>query len=296
MIVCSFNITGLGSRVKRRKVLELVRRERVEVLALEETKLELVMGNLCVKLWGEFRSRVGFCFFRFVIVIVCWQCGPWDENKGNFISSLQGQGLLGICLEGGVKRKRCIVLNVCVPCIFLGKKQQWGFILMQLDWWKKGVGWSCQGWHVVKEEGLLGFKCQDLPTYLFLEGGLLGFNWMENVWVDWIVCWFLMIGKLSGELVTFGIFIETSQIIDDYHSLIMRSLIGVQNLLDLIIYGSRIRTLRRLLWGLERLSFEWLNGCRVGFNEDWYAWIKVCALGYFVGIREWESNKNKLIE
>jgi hypothetical protein len=52
--------------VKRWKVLELVRRERVEVLALQETKLELVMGNLCVKHWGEFRSGVGFCFFRFV--------------------------------------------------------------------------------------------------------------------------------------------------------------------------------------------------------------------------------------
>lgn len=32
----SFNIRGLGSSVKRHKVLELVRRERAEVLALQE--------------------------------------------------------------------------------------------------------------------------------------------------------------------------------------------------------------------------------------------------------------------
>lgn len=63
MIVYSFNIRGLGSSVKRHKVLELVRRERAEVLALHETKLESVMGNLCVKLWGELKSGVSFCFF-----------------------------------------------------------------------------------------------------------------------------------------------------------------------------------------------------------------------------------------
>jgi hypothetical protein len=33
MITCSFNIRGLGGRVKRRKVRDLVRREKVEVLA-----------------------------------------------------------------------------------------------------------------------------------------------------------------------------------------------------------------------------------------------------------------------
>jgi exonuclease III len=39
MIVVTMNIRGLGSKVRRRKVRELVGSERVEFLALQETKL-----------------------------------------------------------------------------------------------------------------------------------------------------------------------------------------------------------------------------------------------------------------
>jgi len=43
-------------------MLEFVGRERVEVLAVQETKLELVMGNLCVKLWGGLQKWSGLLF------------------------------------------------------------------------------------------------------------------------------------------------------------------------------------------------------------------------------------------
>jgi mannosylglycoprotein endo-beta-mannosidase len=53
MIVGSFNIRGLGSRVKRRKVRELIALEKLDFLALQETKLEGVSGSLCSNLWGS---------------------------------------------------------------------------------------------------------------------------------------------------------------------------------------------------------------------------------------------------
>jgi exonuclease III len=47
MIVLSFNIRGLGGRVKRRRIRELVREHKVDFLAIQETKLEVISDSLC---------------------------------------------------------------------------------------------------------------------------------------------------------------------------------------------------------------------------------------------------------
>ncbi|MCI51592.1 cytochrome P450, partial [Trifolium medium] len=52
MIVASYNIRGLGGRVKRRRIRDLVREHKVDFLALQETKLESVSEKLCHGLWG----------------------------------------------------------------------------------------------------------------------------------------------------------------------------------------------------------------------------------------------------
>jgi mannosylglycoprotein endo-beta-mannosidase len=53
MIVCSFNVRGLGSRVKRSKLREVVRVEKVDFLAIQETKLEAIPGSLIANIWGN---------------------------------------------------------------------------------------------------------------------------------------------------------------------------------------------------------------------------------------------------
>jgi len=47
MIVLSFNVRGLGGVVKRKRVRELVREQRVDFLAIQETKLEVITDKLC---------------------------------------------------------------------------------------------------------------------------------------------------------------------------------------------------------------------------------------------------------
>jgi exonuclease III len=46
MIVNSINIRGLGERVKRCKLKELVNKEKIDFLAIQETKLEIVYDVL----------------------------------------------------------------------------------------------------------------------------------------------------------------------------------------------------------------------------------------------------------
>jgi hypothetical protein len=53
MIVGTFNVRGLGSRVKKRKVRDLIMTEKLDFLALRETKLEGVSSSLCFRLWGS---------------------------------------------------------------------------------------------------------------------------------------------------------------------------------------------------------------------------------------------------
>jgi hypothetical protein len=53
MIVGTLNIRGLGSRVKRRKVRELVRAENLDFLAIQETNLEVIAETLVFFLWGS---------------------------------------------------------------------------------------------------------------------------------------------------------------------------------------------------------------------------------------------------
>lgn len=52
MILLTYNIRGLGSREKRWALREMVLRERVEVLLLQETKLDSVDQRLCSQILG----------------------------------------------------------------------------------------------------------------------------------------------------------------------------------------------------------------------------------------------------
>jgi exonuclease III len=53
MIIMSFNIRGLGGRVKRQRIRDLIRVNKVDFLALQETKMEMVTEKFCHTLWGS---------------------------------------------------------------------------------------------------------------------------------------------------------------------------------------------------------------------------------------------------
>jgi exonuclease III len=109
MITSSFNIRGLGGRVKRQKVWELVRREKVELLALQETKVANVDSSFCRSLWGGEN--------------VAWRCNPalgksggllilWDKDKGRLLETFQSQGFLGVYIEWGEQKRTRVIINV----------------------------------------------------------------------------------------------------------------------------------------------------------------------------------------
>lgn len=62
MIVSTFNVRGLGGRINKSKVCELVRQNNIDFLALQEMKLEEVTPSLCFSIQG--------CFEHWKVVVV----------------------------------------------------------------------------------------------------------------------------------------------------------------------------------------------------------------------------------
>lgn len=50
MIVSTFNARGLGGRVKKNKIRNLIRQNKVEFLVIQDTKLEVITPPLCYNL------------------------------------------------------------------------------------------------------------------------------------------------------------------------------------------------------------------------------------------------------
>ncbi|PNX56749.1 cytochrome p450, partial [Trifolium pratense] len=133
MIVASLNVRGLGGSVKKRKVRDLIFQNQIDFMAIQETKLENVDEKLCVGLWGS-----QDCL---------WAVLPSEGSSGGILSiwrksnsSLRftfiGEGFVGVCIEWGVSKKVCFVVNVYAKCDSMAKRRLWELLLMS----KRGFG------------------------------------------------------------------------------------------------------------------------------------------------------------
>ncbi|KAK2372071.1 hypothetical protein P8452_45480 [Trifolium repens] len=133
MIVGSFNIRGLGSRVKRRKVRDLVRIEKLDFLALQETKLQSVSDSFPQMLWGNddcnWASLASEGNSGGVLSI-------WRKSLFSLVFTFIGPGFVGVCLESLENQARYCVVNVYSKLNLNDKKQLWSDILMS----RRGFG------------------------------------------------------------------------------------------------------------------------------------------------------------
>ncbi|KAK2456934.1 hypothetical protein QL285_004253 [Trifolium repens] len=133
MIICSFNLRGLGSRVKRRKIRELVRAEKLDFLAIQETKMEIISDHFVYNLWGS-----NDCDWAYLpaegnsggILSI------WSKVKASLVFTFIGDGFVGVCLDVENVTRRCFVVNVYAKCNLSAKRLLWSNILMS----KRGFG------------------------------------------------------------------------------------------------------------------------------------------------------------
>jgi hypothetical protein len=136
MIVLSFNVRGLGGLVKRKRVRELVREQRVDFLAIQETKLELITDKLCYSLWGD-----NDCEWAFLPSI--GNSGGilsiWRKSVSKLIHSFVGNGFVGVCVDWGIHNKRCFIVNIYSKCNLLAKRAMWESIGAVRHVWGEGA-------------------------------------------------------------------------------------------------------------------------------------------------------------
>jgi exonuclease III len=126
MIVVSYNIRGLGGRVKRRSIRELVRAQKADFIALQESKLEVVSDALCYSLWGS--EDCNWAFLPAVganggIISI------WSKSNSNLLFTFMGEGFVGVCLEWGVLRVKCFLVNVYSKCDLASKRRLWSNVI-----------------------------------------------------------------------------------------------------------------------------------------------------------------------
>jgi hypothetical protein len=107
--------------------------EKVDFLALQESKLETFSDHACCALWGNSDCD--------------WAALPSVGNSGGIISiwrksigtcafSVSGDGFVGVCLDLKEKQVRCCIINVYAKCNLADKRLFWENLLMT----KRGFG------------------------------------------------------------------------------------------------------------------------------------------------------------
>lgn len=53
MRIASYNIRGLGGRIKKNAIRSLIKNEKLDFICIQETKMETMNSVLCQSIWGN---------------------------------------------------------------------------------------------------------------------------------------------------------------------------------------------------------------------------------------------------
>lgn len=126
MIVLSLNLRGMGSVLKQKAVKGLIFQHNVDLVCLQETKLQEVEIGCCRRIWGDVDFEWEFvpAVNRGGGLLCVWRKGFFQVT-----SCEKGQNF--ICISG---RKLddgslCVFLNVYAPCDRIGKRALWNSLI-----------------------------------------------------------------------------------------------------------------------------------------------------------------------
>lgn len=130
MKLLSINIRGLRKQWKRKWVREIVGKEKVDFLAIHETKISDISSQLVRLLWD-------FDDFEFVVVNACGKAGGllWVWSKSSFVLQHTVSGVGYALIQGEVLSTKGIVVlvNVYGPQAEGEKKVSWNTLLDSKD-------------------------------------------------------------------------------------------------------------------------------------------------------------------
>lgn len=141
MKIIFYNIRGLGGRLKKRDVRQLVKCQKPDMLCLQVSKFSGVDRKLCSFLWegDDFDWFAKDAEGRYSGLIVL-------SKRYAFLLSIQFQGnnFLGVTGSWGSEQIQVSIVNVYAPCDLRGKRAVWDDLL-SLMYSRVGDKWCVLG-------------------------------------------------------------------------------------------------------------------------------------------------------
>jgi hypothetical protein len=107
--------------------------EKVDFLAIQETKLEDVPESLVANIWGN-------CDYGWTFLPATGNSGGilsiWNKVKASLVFTFFGVGFVGVCLDLIAENRRCYIVNVYAKCHIRDTRRLWDDICMS----KSGFG------------------------------------------------------------------------------------------------------------------------------------------------------------
>lgn len=131
MKILSLNARGVANRVKWRAIRETVTKEQVEMILIQETKLQSVDSRLCGLIWGDgdFEWKANPAINRAGGLLCIWRKGIFT-----LLDCFMGVGFLGLVGTWGEQSLSCTIVNVYSPCGLEEKRRLW----LELVTWRQG--------------------------------------------------------------------------------------------------------------------------------------------------------------
>lgn len=147
MKIASFNIRGLGGRVKKTAMRDLVVKEKLDFVCIQETKLEYVDQRLARILWGSTECN---WVFSGSVGASGGLCCIWDSTVFERQELWAENGLLGV--TGLWKGRKVHIVNVYAPNSLAGKKEVWSQIVEKMRG-KEDENWCiCGDFNAIRSE------------------------------------------------------------------------------------------------------------------------------------------------
>lgn len=122
MKLLSYNIRGLGSRIKKEEIRELVRRHNFAFCCIQESKLEHCDDLICRALWGN--GNFGW-IARDAVGRSGGIISIWNSDLFSCLSAWHMEGAIIVNGLWGSNRIQCCVINVYAPCDLSVKRDLW---------------------------------------------------------------------------------------------------------------------------------------------------------------------------
>lgn len=141
MRILSYNVRGLGGRVKRKVIKKLIQKEEVDVVCIQESKLSKLDLRMGGEMWGdkEVEWREVEAVNNAGGVITMWGRGNLQIND-----VFLGNNVVGIKGMWKEEMYDTAIVNVYSPCNMAGKRALWDELLDLRNSWGDGV-WVVTG-------------------------------------------------------------------------------------------------------------------------------------------------------